>query len=157
MSPRAAWRLDAFGYGEVYDYVAGKADWMAAGLITERAAANRPRVSDVVDRSVATCGPADRLADVVKRFASRGADMCVVVNERGVVQGRIRFDRVEPTTLAGVEESMEPGPTTIRADADLADTRERMRRRGAASLVVTDPDGVLLGVVYAAARGPAGP
>ena len=32
MSPRAAWRLEAFGYVEVYDYVAGKSDWMAAGL-----------------------------------------------------------------------------------------------------------------------------
>ena len=32
MSPRAAWRLEAAGFGPVYDYVAGKADWLAADL-----------------------------------------------------------------------------------------------------------------------------
>ena len=32
MSPRAAWRLEATGFGPVYDYVAGKADWLAADL-----------------------------------------------------------------------------------------------------------------------------
>jgi rhodanese-related sulfurtransferase len=32
MSPRAAWRLEAAGFGPVYDYAAGKADWLAAGL-----------------------------------------------------------------------------------------------------------------------------
>ena len=32
MSPRAAWRLKAAGFGPVYDYAAGKADWLAAGL-----------------------------------------------------------------------------------------------------------------------------
>ncbi len=32
MSPRAAWRLEATGFGPVYDYAAGKADWLAADL-----------------------------------------------------------------------------------------------------------------------------
>ena len=31
MSPRAALRLERFGF-EVYDYAAGKVDWLAAGL-----------------------------------------------------------------------------------------------------------------------------
>src|SRR6266511_4403171 len=35
MSPRAAWRLESMGFAEVYDYVAGKADWGAAGLPLE--------------------------------------------------------------------------------------------------------------------------
>ena len=33
MSPRAAWRLEALGFGGVYDYVAGKVDWIAAGYL----------------------------------------------------------------------------------------------------------------------------
>ncbi|MDP9404293.1 MAG: rhodanese-like domain-containing protein [Actinomycetota bacterium] len=37
MSPRAAWRLEHLGFAQVYDYVAGKVDWMAAGLPTVRA------------------------------------------------------------------------------------------------------------------------
>jgi hypothetical protein len=32
MSPRVAWRLEAAGSGPVYDYAAGKADWLAADL-----------------------------------------------------------------------------------------------------------------------------
>ena len=32
MSPRAAWRLESLGFSHVYDYVAGKIDWLAAGL-----------------------------------------------------------------------------------------------------------------------------
>jgi CBS domain-containing protein len=43
---------------------------------------------------------------------------------------------------------MEPGPTTVRADADLAETTERMKRRGVSSLIVSTPDGVLLGVLH---------
>src|SRR5438309_12115020 len=34
MSPRAAWRLESVGFSEVSDYVAGKNDWMSAGLPT---------------------------------------------------------------------------------------------------------------------------
>ena len=35
MSPRAAARLETLGYGPLYDYVDGKADWGAAGLPLE--------------------------------------------------------------------------------------------------------------------------
>ena len=148
MSPRAAWRLEAFGYVEVYDYVAGKSDWMAAGLPTEGNGTHPPRVVEVMDRSVPTCGAAELVADVMARVGPSGA-WCVVVNERRVVQGRLRLDRLDPADPRQAEEAMEPGPTTVRADADLAETTERMRRRGVASLIVSDPDGVLLGVIHA--------
>ena len=148
MSPRAAWRLEAFGYGEVYDYVAGKSDWIAAGLSTERLGVHPPRVVEVMDRSVPTCYPAELVADVMARLGPSGA-LCVVVNEHRIVQGRLRLDRLDPTDTRPADVAMEPGPTTVRADADLAETTERMRRRGVATLIVSDPDGVLLGVVHA--------
>ena len=50
MSPRAAWRLESFGFEQVYDYVAGKADWGAAGLPLEGMLG--PRASDHVRRDV---------------------------------------------------------------------------------------------------------
>ena len=148
MSPRAAWRLEALGYGEVYDYVAGKADWIAAGLATEGSSTHPPRVAEATDRSVATCGPAEVVADVMTRVGLSGA-LCVVVNDQRVVQGRLRLDRLDPTDTRPAEQAMEPGPATVRADADLAETTERMLRRGVANLIVSDPDGVLLGVVHA--------
>jgi hypothetical protein len=44
---------------------------------------------------------------------------------------------------------MEPGPATVRADARAAETTERMRTRGAASVIVSTPEGVLLGLLRA--------
>jgi len=151
MSPRAAWRLEALGYGEVYDYVSGKSDWMAAGLKTEGLSSGRPRVTDVMDRAPATCDPGELVAEVLTRVRPTGAEVCVVVDHERVVQGRIRLSRVDLGDARTVEEVMEPGPATIRADADPVETIERMRRRGAASLIVSTPEGVLLGVVSGAA------
>ena len=37
-SPKAAERMEALGYAEVYDYEAGKEDWKEAGLPVEKAA-----------------------------------------------------------------------------------------------------------------------
>jgi CBS domain-containing protein len=149
MSPRAAWRLEALGYGEVYDYVAGKSDWMAAGLPTEGTGAGRARVADVMDRAPVTCGPSERVVDVVARVGLAGDTTCAVVNEVGVVQGRLRLRLVERTDTRPAGEVMEPGPTTVRADADAGETVERMGRRSVRSLIVSTPDGVLLGVVHA--------
>jgi arabinose-5-phosphate isomerase len=99
-------------------------------------------------RAVPTCEPAEAVADVMARLGSSGAQLCVVVNGHGVVQGRLRRDRLDPADSRPAEEAMEPGPPTIRADADLADTTERMRSRSVASLMVANPDGVLLGVIH---------
>ncbi|MHB8467808.1 MAG: CBS domain-containing protein [Acidimicrobiales bacterium] len=147
MSPRAAWRLEALGYTPVYDYTGGKADWLGAGLPTVRRESGPARVADVMDRSAPTCRAADRVADVVASVAQTGAGW-VVVNDVGVVLGRLRADQVDRGE-ATVEEAMEPGPTTVRADADLAQTIERMRGRHVTSLIVSTPEGVLLGVVHA--------
>jgi rhodanese-related sulfurtransferase len=50
MSPRAACRLELLGFTQVYDYVAGKADWLAHGLPTEgeQARSLAPRTSCAV-------------------------------------------------------------------------------------------------------------
>jgi CBS-domain-containing membrane protein len=42
---------------------------------------------------------------------------------------------------------MEPGPSTIRPDTEPAELARRLRDRELPTAVVTDPDGVLLGVV----------
>jgi CBS domain-containing protein len=146
MSPRAAWRLEALGYVEVFDYVAGKADWRAAGLATEGDRPHPRRVAQVM-RSAPTCRPDEPVAEVMTRIGPSTARLCVVINDHRFVQGRLRLDRVDPADDRPVEEVMDLGPATVRADADLAETTERMRRRNVASMIVSDPDGVLLGVV----------
>jgi CBS domain-containing protein len=149
MSPRAAWRLERLGFQEVYDYVLGKADWLAAGLPTEGSGPGKPRAVDVVDRSVPTCGPGEALKLVTDRVRAAGWDSCVVVNERQIVLGRLRLDRIEQTAQTVVEDVMEPGPATVRADADVGQTVERLRDRRIPDIIVTTPDGELVGVLHA--------
>ncbi len=147
MSPRAAWRLEAFGYTEVYDYAVGKSDWLAAGLPTDGGRPRPPRVADTMDPDPPTCRPDEPVTVVAARMAGSRAPVCVVVNDRRVVHGRLRGDRIDPVDGRTAEQVMEPGPATVRADADLAETVARMSRRKAQTLIVSNPDGVLLGVL----------
>jgi Mg/Co/Ni transporter MgtE len=151
MSPRAAWRLEALGFSPVYDYVAGKADWLAAGLPTEGEGPRRPRVGDVMDPTVPTCSPQQRVRDVAQRLGSAW-DTCVVINDHRIVEGRLRRDRLDGNDDHAVADVMEPGPATVRADADPAETTERMKQRGVTSLIVSTPDGLLLGALRAEPR-----
>src|SRR6266540_3336835 len=78
------------GFGQVYDYTAGKLDWLAAGLATEGSNALRPRAGDVARREVPTCGLDQRLGEVAQRVGAAGWDACVVVNHERVVLGLLR-------------------------------------------------------------------
>lgn len=147
MNARAAWRLERLGFSHVYRYAPGKADWLAAGLPTEGRRAGTPRAGTVARPDVPTCSPDDRVADVARRARDSGWDMCIVVNEERVVLGRLRGSALDATDRRGVDEIMEEGPTTTRADDALEALVARMRLRHVTAIVVTDPDGRLLGVL----------
>ena len=70
----------------------------------------------------------------------------MVVNEERVVLGRLRGDALSQDPHATAEDVMEDGPTTTRADDNLEHLTTRMRNRSVASIVVTDPDGRLIGL-----------
>lgn len=147
MSARAAWRLEALGFARVYRYAAGKADWLAAGLPTQGTQATTLRADAVARAEVPTCTPDDRVDVAARRVRQTGWDHCIVVNAERVVLGRLRRDALDagPDTL--VEQVMEEGPTTIRASEALTGLVQRMRHRKVNSIVVTNPDGQLLGVL----------
>jgi CBS domain-containing protein len=150
MSPRAARRLTQLGFAPVYDYTLGKVDWIAAGLPTVRAGQPGRRVVDAVRRDVPTCAPGTPAGLALQRARARGWDRCVVVAGQSTVVGIPRADRISATEQAPAAEVMQPGPTTVRAHEDLAATRQRMNQRHVARLLVTTPDGRLIGVVEAA-------
>jgi CBS domain-containing protein len=127
----------------VYDYSLGKVDWMATGLPTVRADSSQQRALDVADRVVATCKPDERIADVAPR--ADGASV-IVVNAENVVLGRVRANTASDAA-ANVEDMMEPGPATVRAHEPLTALLERMEKRNVAEVLVTTPEGVLLGAV----------
>jgi CBS domain-containing protein len=146
MSPRAACRLEALGFTELYDYVTGKADWLARALPTEGAEPRPPRVADLLRDDVATANLHERIADVVPRVDESPYDFALVIG-RGVLLGRLRRTGLEGDPAATAEQVMEPGPSTIRPDTEVAELARRLRDRKLTTAVVTDPDGVLLGIV----------
>src|SRR2546422_4720012 len=128
MSPRAAWRLEALGFAPVYDYTAGKIDWLAAGLPTEGRGPAAPRVSLTMETDVPTCSPDEPAASALERARAAGWGICVALNDAGVVQGRVTVDTAVASGTS-VSEVMEPGPATVRANEDLAAALERMWKR----------------------------
>ena len=147
MSPRAAWRLEGLGFSRVFDYVGGKVDWRASGLPTEGPDAEQPRAGAVARRDVPTCAPSDRLGEARARVRQAGWDACVVVNEERVVLGRVRGSAFDAPGDTPLDHVMERGPTTIRPDEALEAVARRLRDQDAASVLVTTPDGRLVGVL----------
>ncbi|MDQ3779729.1 MAG: CBS domain-containing protein [Chloroflexota bacterium] len=147
MSPRAAWRLESLDFPQVYDYAAGEADWLAHGLPSEGRDADTPRAGQIVRRDIPTCSLQERLGEIRDRAEAVGWDECLVVNERRVVFGRLRGAALEAPAAAIAEAVMEPGPTTIRPDESLATLVPRLRDRYVDRVIVTTPDGRLVGIV----------
>jgi CBS domain-containing protein len=148
MSPRAACRLERFGFSAVFDFVHGKSFWLAHGLPIEGAHADRPTAGTAADPDPPVCHVGDSIAIARRRIAERpGWDHCIVTSSNGIVAGRLRAGALESDPSATVDAVMEPGPTTIRPDTDLTEVTDRMTQHEVASIVVTDPRGRLLGVL----------
>ncbi len=148
MSPRAACRLESLGFTAVYDYTAGKADWLAAGLATQGSGASTLRPGTLARTAVPTCALDDTIATARERVEASREDRCIVVSASGVVLGLL-----DQSALAGDEhglaaDAMRAGPATVRAHEDLPGLLERMRARNVASILVTDPEGRILGVLH---------
>lgn len=147
MSPRAACRLEALGFEQIYDYVSGKVDWLARGLPREGEKADESRAVDVARRDVVTARPDDRIAEVRPRVEASPYGFGFVVSPGGTVFGRLRKAALDGDPDARAEDVMEPGPFTIRADTPLGKLRDRFDKSGLTTAVVTTPEGVLVGVV----------
>src|SRR5919108_2769038 len=147
MSPRAAARLESFGFERVYDYVAGKADWGSFGLPLEGAEPSGMRAGAHVRSDVPNCAPDDRLPEVCERLDETGWDTCFVLDESGVVLGRIGRRATRGRANVTAEEAMTLGPSTIRPSARLEAMVERMQRQKLRSLPVTTSEGRLVGLL----------
>lgn len=148
MSSRAAWRLESLGFIRVYRYTAGKLDWFAFGLPMEGELAASPRAGDVMRRDVPTCRLTDRLGEVHQRVEASDWDSCIVVNAASIVLGRLRGAAWDTSAEATVEDVMENGPTTFRPDNKLESLVKRMQDKKVGSVMITNSDGVLMGVLF---------
>jgi CBS domain-containing protein len=147
MSPRAAWRLESLGFREVYDYVAGKLDWMAAGLPTEGTNAAHPRAGEVSRKDVPTASLEERLGDVRERVRAMGWDAVVVINNERVVFGLLRSKELDKDPELRIEQVMRPGPSTFRPYAAIKEMAEYMTEHNLESSPITTSDGRLVGLL----------
>jgi len=147
MSPRAAWRLESLGFGDVSDYVDGKVDWMAAGLPTEGTNAQRPRAGDIARKDVPTCSLTERLGDVKTRANAQSWDAAVVVNEERVVFGLLRSKELEGDPQQLIEKAMRPGPSTYRPFVSLHEMLHTMVDHKLVNAPITTSDGRLVGLL----------
>ncbi len=149
MSPRAAWRLEGLGFTRVFDYAGGKSDWAATGLATEGKYAMLPRPGHLAVRDVPTCGPSEEVRRVAERPDVVERGFCIVTTPDGVVLGRLRKRHLQSErSEAPVADVMEAGPTTVRFDEFLPELTQRMAGRGVGTILVTTPEGTLIGVLY---------
>jgi rhodanese-related sulfurtransferase len=146
VSARAAWRLENMGFQEVYRYTAGKADWLSAGFDTEGTEANKPRLKQILKRNLLTCAPRDRLG-VIKNRRPNPTDVCVILNDRGIVLGLIEGEAWEQDPLKTAAEVMNPAPRTFRPNSDPVEVMKDMRKDDLDNALVTTSDGELLGFI----------
>jgi Mg/Co/Ni transporter MgtE len=101
-------------------------------------------VSPNVDRDAPTCRIDDKIGEVRARVSAAG--LCVVVYESGVVAGSLDEEALHADNQALVETVMKAAPATVRLTEEVSALEERLRDKHVDHIVVTRPDGRLVGV-----------
>ena len=148
MSPRAAWRLESLGFGPVYDYVAGKVDWMAAGHPTEGSGAAQPRAGQRARRDVPRSRLDEGLGEASARARAAGWRMSIVVNDHDIVLGVLEGKALDGDPETPVADAMRPGPSTYRAHVPTTELADTLSKRELHRAIITTPDGELIGVAF---------
>ena len=144
LSARAASVLEAFGFTDVYDYVASKAAWMAQGLPVEGTKPASSRAGAIA-RPVPTCGFDGTIGDLKGRFGD--SDRCVITNDAGVVLGVVRKEVEHLPADTPISEVLQPAPPTVRPSISAPELAESMSRDNRPYVLVTNIEGVLVGII----------
>ena len=91
---------------------------------------------------VTTCGPDERVGDVLGRVIGEDNEHAVVVNEHGVVLGLVEPSGAQPSPDDTAASVMRLSPTTVRPSVLLSSVSE-----GDSPVIVSNSEGVLMGVV----------
>jgi CBS domain-containing protein len=126
--------------------VDGILDWMAAGLPTEGSQAGH-RVAEVVRRDVPTCRLDEPIRSVRERVREAGWNVCVVVNQEGIVMGLLREAELGRGDEEPVEAVMRPGPSTFRPYVPIATMAHHMLDHALPNSPITTSDGRLVGIL----------
>ncbi len=131
----------------MYDYRAGKLDWLAAGMPIEGQFQGRPTAGSLARTDVPTCFLDEILGPVRARVRDAGWNACVVVNEERVVLGLLRAGELDGPPERTAEQAMRPGPSTFRPHVSVVELAEFMTGHDVANSPVTTSDGRLVGLL----------
>jgi CBS domain-containing protein len=142
-------RLEALGFGAVFDYAGGKKDWVSEGMPVEGERADEARSGHVARPDPPTCRPEGSIGDLVGRDDIAEWGLCVVADEEGIVHGLLSLSDIElsPGT-ARVDKVMDLAPPTRRPDTSLAKMVDRFTDKQLESVLITTSRGRLLGVLF---------
>jgi Mg/Co/Ni transporter MgtE len=136
------------GFQKVFDYVAGKLDWLAMGLPFEGTAVELPTAGQVARMDVPTCRLDETMGGVRDRVRAAGWDACVVTNAERVVLGLLRAKELEKAeSNAPAENAMRPGPSTYRPYVSIVEMAELMIEHDLPNCPITTSDGRLVGLL----------
>ncbi|MGI8807757.1 MAG: CBS domain-containing protein [Acidimicrobiales bacterium] len=135
----------------MYDYVPGKAAWMAMDLPVEGDTGPETRAGAVAERDAPTCGLDDTVADVARLVAASAAELCVVV-EGGLVMGVLEGDALADGSRTAAE-AMRPGPSTFRPSTSKEELAGYLDEHDLDHTLITTLDGRLIGIVRRANLG----
>ena len=129
----------------------GKSDWALEGLPLAGRSAGRRRALDVM-RQPASCGPDATLGEARSLAETSGDPLCAVIDDCGVLLGRIDGAALEGDPAARAGDVMEPQPPTEKPDTFLHSLADRLHRNPLPSVPVTSrgyhEGGKLLGALY---------
>lgn len=145
MSARAAWRLEQLGFTDVYDYTLGRTDWETAGLPMEGTDVRGPIVADASTHDPPTATVDETVGTARQRL--EGDTQVVVINDESVVVGVLRKESWDAADDTQVGDAMRLGPGTVRPGTQLGPLVGRMERKDVESVLVTDAEGRLIGVM----------
>lgn len=131
----------------MYDYVDGKADWLAAGFPSEGAEPRGATVGDVARRDVPTCGLDEPINEVRDRVRAAGWNTCVALGPDRTVLGLLREEELGRGTDEPVEGVMRPGPSTYRPNVPIGELATIMVQKQVANSPITTSDGRLVGLL----------
>lgn len=99
---------------------------------------------------VPTAGPDETIAAVRARVDASPYRFALVLAADRTLLGRLRHTMLAGDPEAAAQQVMELGPSTTRPDSPLASVQSHLRDHQMTYMIVTDPEGRLLGTVHAA-------
>ena len=140
----------------MYDYVAGKVDWLVHQRRVEGERAAEPTAGELARDDVVTCGLDDQVGSVRERVAASPYPFALVLSAGGVLLGRLRASMLDCDPSLRAQDVTEPGPSTVRPHKTAAGIAHDLAERDLRWAIVTTPEGELIGVAARAALEAAG-